>query len=281
MSDYLSHIAAKSLDLNAEIQPRLTGLFEPVTSSEVLPDLSSELEHSPTGWPSPNKIAEPPSPIPPSAPTLLSPTAPIPPVSPAPSLAFSPTQLPPLQPKVDSPPPPSVPTTRPEPPVSDPMPRASRFLLSGSQTSRPGGTTGIRPAQPPMASQSPHCFGNESHEMVSPPGETPIRPAVVQITPPAATPSQLEPRPQPQAPLPTVHPTPSQVVPRLESQGLPPPPSPPTPPPIQVTIGRIDVRAIAPTQPPPKPPKSRPTKPSLEEYLRSRSGSRAFRNGGR
>ena len=51
-------------------------------------------------------------------------------------------------------------------------------------------------------------------------------------------------------------------------------------PTIQVTIGRIEVRAIAKKQSSPKASQPRNTKPSLEEYLRSRSSTRASRNGG-
>ncbi|MEL6354653.1 MAG: hypothetical protein AAFR58_23320 [Cyanobacteria bacterium J06627_28] len=52
------------------------------------------------------------------------------------------------------------------------------------------------------------------------------------------------------------------------------------PPPIQVTIGRIEVRAVPPKQPLPKSPSPRPSRPSLEEYLRDRRGRKPSRSGG-
>ncbi len=50
----------------------------------------------------------------------------------------------------------------------------------------------------------------------------------------------------------------------------------PTPPAIHVTIGRIDVRAVGPAAPAAPPPRStpRPAGPSLDDYLRQRSGGR-------
>jgi hypothetical protein len=260
MSDYLSYVAARSLNLTTVVQPRLASLFEPLPNSIHTPDLPSELVET-SAIERIAESAEPPS----SKTTVPSPTVALPPPSPLTNAPVSATSLPSTPPT--STPTPSVIT----PSTSGPSPPAAEALAPkmAASNSFPPATEISRSYQEPV----------EYASLVQP------QPAIVHLSAtqssrltisPSEPKSSLEPR--------SLVPTRPVIQPPIAALPKPPfsPPvvKPSTPPTIQVSIGRIDVRAIATPTPPRRTSTPSQPKLSLEEYLRSRSPSKS-RQGGR
>lgn len=251
MSDYLSNLAARSLNLTNAVQPRLASPFEPLR-------LTGEFVAGPLF------SAEQPEATPLTMETEFRPAAPTPhpePPTQARVVTRGETTLPPpargRQPEreiigrgsvIER----DVPLGEPQPhahPEPSPMPAA-----------RPGTLTPVlpqmrlAPAQP-LAPPAPAVERVAPPEKLQPPAHAHPEPSPMQ----AARPGTLTPV------LPQIRLAPAQPL-------APPAPAPGLPTPtIQVTIGRIEVKAT-----PPAPPskKQRPAAPvmSLEEYLRRRAG---------
>jgi hypothetical protein len=257
MSQYLHHIAAKSLALTPVVRPRLASLFEPPfeganfaradfnlsdlneeNRNEPIAPFAANLEHSIP--PTPDR-ASPPNPAPHTATTsLFSSLSPAHPISPAPRTARGSLEAEPAT----SPPVPASPPISTAPPIA-PLPTPISAPLP----------TPVEPSQP--------LTRNEPSLTLSPPRL--VFPRIKQATEPLFPTQPISGSP-PRSP--------DRIPSNSLTSSLPPPPT------IQITIGHIEVRAIAPKPSPAPVPKPRPAKPSLEEYLRSRSGSRASGNGG-
>ncbi len=278
MSDYLSHIAARSLNLTTVVQPRLASVFEPLPNSIHLPNVSSEsaeekdaaLESEST-----DEFQSPEVPAPATSPPVSSPLS----RSPAPATSPPVSSL-----LLRSPAPVTSPLAA--PPLSTPIPTSPVSSVAHSSPMNPENTTGVTTPSSSLAStEAPRSPNPEltiqqiqqpwvqsQAVLAQPPASEPLMPKVPQ--------PELASLPESRAllpPRPVIQP---QITALPEQPTSPPSTKPTSPPTIQVTIGRIDVRAIAAPTPSRRPSTPSSAKLSLDEYLRSRS-SGASRKGGR
>ena len=262
MSDYLSHIAARSLNLTTVIQPRLASLFEPLPNSIHLPNVSlesAEEKDADLESESTDEFQSPEVPAPATSPPASSP------LSRSPAPVTSPLAAPPL---------------------STPIPNSPVSSVAHSSPMNPENTTGVTAASSSLASTEASRSPNPELTIQQ------IQQPWVQSQAVLAQPSASEPLmpkvPQPELaslpesrsllpPRPVIQP---QITALPEQPTSPPSTKPTSPPTIQVTIGRIDVRAIAAPTPSRRPSTPSPAKLSLDEYLRSRSSGASRKGGG-
>jgi hypothetical protein len=252
MSNYLSHIAAKQLNLTEVVHPRLASRFEPTAVSG-----SGELEHnsvlevtsnqnqSPIDRASGDRL------LPESAPPLL----PAPPVQP--HSLIPPSVLPSLPPRPPAPPPVSPITSKIVPQAA--LPQAPHSRIPPLPT-EPVAPLTASPAVPPQPSQ----------------------PRFAAVPSPAIAPqpqSQLPLAPRPVPPAPVQLNIPPHLAPPAAHPAATSSPAAPVAPTIQVSIGRIEVRAIVPAKPPRPPVQPYTPSVTLEQYLGHQHPS-AHRRGG-
>ena len=264
MSDYLGRLVNRLFEPEAEIQPRLPGLFEPAPGSAWAGILEKDLDSDATvtgepgerdqaifsapdrpggeSFPSPQVLLEPPTRH------ELEP-APVPQRSSL--LAGDPPAQPPEPPAEGRPARERVPAERPVA-VPPPLENDRSFLLE-----RETRVISFQPAprtEKALGSQLAQVFHTPAGEPPRPEGVSPRMPVSAIGWPLRPETSAAGPELQPPARLPQVEPA---AAPR-----------------IQVTIGRIEVRAAptaAPAPPRPGPARHGPTV-SLQDYLKRRSG---------
>jgi len=294
MSDYLSHIAARSLNLTTVIQPRLASLFEPLPNSIHLPNVSlesAEEKDADLESESTDEFQSPEVPAPATSPPASSPLSrsPAPTTSPPASSPLSRSPAPATSPPASSPLSRSpAPVTSPlaAPPLSTPIPNSPVSSVAHSSPMNPENTTGVTAASSSLASTEASRSPNPELTIQQ------IQQPWVQSQAVLAQPSASEPLmpkvPQPELaslpesrsllpPRPVIQP---QITALPEQPTSPPSTKPTSPPTIQVTIGRIDVRTIAAPTPSRRPSTPSPAKLSLDEYLRSRSSGASRKGGG-
>lgn len=279
MTDYLSHLAAKTLSAVDVLQPRVAAWFEPVTPGALSFMHADEIDQSDER----DQVAK----------------APSPPVQrPAESLRLSSTEQQPTIEHVESatvpmippiPVPSSISLQQPvDPPGQPPMLREQPVLQLRPVVEPPLPTPVAdehiptlpvpQPLQQPRAPRPPIPTPVQEAEAQQPasiqPPDMPIPapratpPKVTEASPLALPKSGAELQP-PGPPAPIVAPLPRVALPmppiaqRVEQPA----------PTIRVTIGRIDVRAITPPAPAPRtPPASAKPALSLDDYLKQREG---------
>lgn len=303
MSDFLSHLASRTLEPRQVLQPRPASRFEPAPVTlglhlgDRLPDeplveqtesLSPTLSFRHTPW----------SPVSVTGPTaselnpIFQPEAP-PPTSFKSSLPEQPTSLaaPSFQPvsgltlvpeprnrPADQSIQPTIAPLRSQPLLPHPVPTtpaggASPVYQAHERLAQAGALGDVTRAElAVLLHRLQHLesgTGNEPGEQNSQLSPTAMRPQPSEA--PSASPSLPLLKPDSPALNPPLAPPlrPSPIPPMIS----PPQPDKPAAPTIQVTIGRIEVRA---TPPPPPAKKSAPATPqlSLETYLRQRNGGR-------
>ncbi|EKV00402.1 hypothetical protein Lepto7375DRAFT_2515 [Leptolyngbya sp. PCC 7375] len=280
MSHYLQTIVAKNMGHLSVVRPRLASPFEPPADTvSLMPQfpMEAEAETSDSGptttrepnlrQPQPDTVrrvdpfrSTPSSQL--SQPSVLPPTAPT--ISDA---SVSPSAL---KPRILSEPLPSQPSV--------PTPNVSRTdgPFSASVVELPNETSLPWPiaADIPVTQHAPPSLAS-SQALAAPQGSTPTRQpsAVEPIQPLLVGLSQSQNVADDSSAKPLGAPE-FFSTPRSFSKLSSPPSSETSGPTIQVTIGRIDVRAVTPKSSPPKSSKSRPAKPSLQDYLKARNSSR-------
>ena len=245
MSDYLSNVAAKSLNLIEPIHPRLASRFEPLPAIDWL-TAGLPLEAEPVEEaPRPASMAFEAAQLSVSAPVSAPPTA-----APRQPLA-APMAV--------------VPTTPDRSPVDQPL-QSLRNSTTGDVV-------------PPSARSSTRPSSARRHEarQQGRPTSLPIQDAPLATQTTGDAPSSVIPSiPATVGARPAVAPHVESVTPVTPATPTVSPPVSQSAPTIRVTIGRIDVRAVMPPAPP--APRSRPSRPgptlSLEDYLQQRREGR-------
>lgn len=285
MSDYLSNLAAKSLNLTETIQPRLPSLFEPLSTAggsafgpatsglEMAPDepFSGEtVREAPTAARGPDKPSTEPNP------TMIRPQGPPDPwrqppgsipdpstgwhsgllASQAPSLL---TSLPPVEARPESP---AHPVLTPRPRIPGPT---SGSISPPGTIPFPDREAILRP-RPDTPGWISAMAGDEgSVTPAKSPGEPEDQPAPAPNlrSPRASTPATIIAQPRRISRIEPAAPALAEPIVTQEAAPL-----------IRVTIGRVEVRAIL--SPPPAPrPTIRPSPTlSLEDYLKQREGGK-------
>ncbi|NEZ66202.1 hypothetical protein D0962_26140 [Leptolyngbyaceae cyanobacterium CCMR0082] len=280
MSHYLQTIVAKNMGHLSVVRPRLASPFEPPADTvSLMPQfpMEAEAETSESGptitrepnlrQPQSNTVSlvapfrsTPSSQL--SQPSVLLPTAPT--ISDA---SVSPSDLKPRT-------------------LSEPLPSQSSVPTPNvSRTEGPSSASVVEPltktslprpiaASIPVTQHSPPPLVS-SQALASSQGATPIsqQPVVEPIQPLLVGLSQSQNVADDSSAQPLGAPE-FFSTPRSFSRASSTPSSETSGPTIQVTIGRIDVRAVIPKSAPTKSSKSRPAKPSLQDYLKARNSSR-------
>lgn len=258
---FLAHLATRGLERREAVQPRLPSLFEPPPSAPVFGDLAAmpartEEERPVERWEAPPETPRRRAPAPPP-PAFLTPREE--PAQPAPPARRQPA-APPVEPARPEPALFPRPEARPDRTVvAAPLPAVERPALPASPAPPP---RALAPAAPPRPEPAARIETREVRFETAPARPDPPPP----VTPP---------------------PPPSPVLARPEIAGIVAPrqerpaerfAAPEPAPVIRVTIGRIEVRAAVPSAAaaaaaaPARPESRRGTEPSLEEYLKRRSG---------
>ncbi|MDV3353865.1 hypothetical protein QGP82_34635 [Leptothoe sp. LEGE 181152] len=280
MSHYLQTIVAKNMGHLSMVRPRLASRFEPPADTVSLQPqfpMEAEAETSESG---PTTASEPN--VQPPQPHMVTsaeqvPSTLLPQPSQPPQSSVAPSIPPSISDDL------SVSLVRPRPLLaplqpSAPAPKLSEtdVPVSGSVVEPATETSLPRPiaASIPITQQSPPSLAS-SQVLASPQGSTPTRQqsAVEPIQPLLVGLSQSQ-NVADDSSAKSLGAPEFCSSPRSFSRSSSPLSSETSGPTIQVTIGRIDVRAVIPKSAPPKSSKSRPAKPSLQDYLKARNSSR-------
>jgi len=253
MSDFLGHLAARIVDPERAVRPRLASRFEPVSpAAPALPDNG--------GLQGPSLVevrAEEPAIAPPPARSLRPATAaPAAPEATAEEAEREPAPAPSRRrrarrrsgaedaPALSAP----LPRPRQEPLQAQVRPAPSRPRMGPTPSSEPDGAPAVREPADSPSSRGRRLSARDGPE----PADSPApRPPPTFAAPPSGTTAAL-----------LAPPARAVLAPRAKQ---PPEPT------IQVTIGRIEVRATPPPAPSTRPPTTAPAAVSLDEYLRQRS----------